>query len=198
MLVTAKLSSHVSLPITSFLTEKNMTLKSLATVALTVILVSPAFAQDDAKGKKKKNAQKGRSPAAQLIKQLEPVGLTEDQVKKINEMAKASAAEAKKMKEDAGITTELLKKRTEAQKALKESGKKGKEMTAAVNEKAGITAAQAEVFAKLNTSRQKMQRAVIAMLTDDQKSKLPEKMQRLLKAAGGKKKGGEKKKKKAE
>ena len=179
-----------------------MKMKSIAAVALAALLVAPVMAQDEAKAKNKdKKKGGGASPAMQLIKQLGPVGLTEDQTKKIKDMGKASMEALNKMKEEAGITTEVMKKRAEASKAVKESGKKGKEMNAAIAEKAGLTKEQMEVFGKMNSARQKFQREVIAMLSDDQKAKLPEKMQRLMKAGGKKasgKKGGAKKKKKAE
>ena len=175
-----------------------MNRKSIAAIALAAFLVAPAMAaDDDAKGKKKKGQRKNASPAMSLIKQLEPVGLTDEQVTKIKELGKTSLAAMKQAREDAGITPELMKKRAEAQKGLKDSGKKGKDLQAAINEKAGISEAQAAVFAKLGQSRQKFQRDVVALLTDEQKGKLPEKMKRLLKAPG-KNAGGKKKKKKAE
>lgn len=178
-----------------------MKMKSIAAVALAALLVAPVMAQDEAKAKNKDKKKGGGSAAMQLIKQLGPVGLTEDQTNKIKEMGKASMEALNKMKEEAGITTEVMKKRAEASKAVKESGKKGKEMAAAIAEKAGLSKEQMEVFGKMNTARQKLQREVVAMLTDEQKAKLPEKMQRLMKAGGKKasgKKGGAKKKKKAE
>ena len=171
-----------------------MTLRTIAALALAALLVAPSIAaDDDAKGKKKKNAR--GNAAGQLIKQLEPVGLTEDQIAKIKELGKASTTAMAQVKKDAGITAELMKKRQAAMKELKDSGKKGKELAAAINAKAGISEAQAEALVKANTSRQKLQRDVMAILTDEQKAKLPEKMQRFLKAG---KKGGAKKKKKAE
>ena len=178
-----------------------MKMKSIAAFALAALLVAPVMAQDEAKAKSKNKKKAGGSPAMQLIKQLESVGLTEDQTKKIKEMGKASMEALTKMKEEAGITADVMKKRAEATKAVKDSGKKGKEMAAAIAEKAGLSKEQMEVFGKMNTARQKLQREVVAMLTDEQKAKLPEKMQRLMKAGGKKasgKKGGAKKKKKAE
>ncbi|MGB7347093.1 MAG: hypothetical protein WBD20_22910 [Pirellulaceae bacterium] len=173
-----------------------MKFMNIASLALAVLLVSPVMA-DDAVKEKKKNAKGNRgaaSPAMQLIKQLEPVGLTEEQTTKIKELAKASAAADKALREEAGLTPELMKKRAEAQKELKDSGKKGKEMAAAVNEASGATEAQAAAFAKLNESRMKFQRAAMALLTDEQKANVPEKLQRMLKAAGGEKAKGKKKK----
>ncbi|NND99832.1 MAG: hypothetical protein HKN47_21130 [Pirellulaceae bacterium] len=179
-----------------------MKFNAFAVLALAAMLAVPAMAADDEKAKKKgaRGARGAATPAAALIKQLEPVGLTEEQVAKIKEMGKASAASMKQIREDAGITGELMKKRSEAQKSLRDSGKKGKDLAAAVNEKAGITEAHAAAFQKLNEVRMKFNREVLAMLTDDQKANVPDKMQRLLKAPGGDKakgKGKGKKKKDA-
>ncbi|WP_145419764.1 hypothetical protein [Planctomycetes bacterium K23_9] len=154
---------------------------------------------DDAVKEKKKNAKgnRGASMAGQLIKQLKPVGLTDEQTKKIKELAKEPTELAKKIREEAGLTPELMKKRTAAMKELKDSGKKGKEMNAAVNEKAGLTETQIAAFTKMNEARTKFQRAAMALLTDEQKAKVPEKMQRMLKGPAdrkGKGKGKGKKK----
>ena len=172
-----------------------MKMKTVAALALAAMLVSPVMAEDEAKGKKKKaKGNRGNSTAMQLIKALAPVGLTDEQTTKIKELGKASSEAIAKIRKDSGLTPEVMKKRTEAQKALKESGKKGKELAAAIAEKAGLSEAQIASFKKMNEARMGFQKSVIGMLTDDQKAKLPEKLQRFAKA-GQAKKGGKKKKK---
>lgn len=167
-----------------------MKFQMFAAVCLAAWLTVPASAQDEAAGKKKgKRGQ--QNVAAQMIKQLEKVSLTDEQIAKVKEMGKAAAVEMKAITEESGLTPELVKKRGEAMKEVRQSGKKGKEMTAAVNEAAGLTEAQAAAFAKLGQARQKFQKSVVAMLTDEQKENLPQAIKRM---AGGNDKGKGKKK----
>jgi Spy/CpxP family protein refolding chaperone len=175
-----------------------MNLKTIASFALAALLISPVMAADEAKEKGKKGkGNRGASPATQLIKALEVVGLTDEQKTKIKEMGKEAGEMTKKLREEGGITNELMKKRSEAQKAVRESGVKGKEMQAAIAEKAGLTEAQVAAFTKLTAARTNFQKAAMALLTDEQKAKVPEKMQRLLKGGNEKGKGKKKKKKDA-
>lgn len=170
----------------------------LLVLALAAMIAVPAFADDsDAKKEKKSKGKRGANPAAQLIKKLGDIGLTDAQKAKIQELAKASQAEAKKLQEAGGITAELLKKRRDAQAKLKDSDKKGKERMAEINAAAGFTEAHAEVMKKVNALRGKMMKDVIAMLTDEQKAKLPKGLTRGQGKAGAKKPAGEKKKKAA-
>ena len=78
--------------------------------------------------------------------------------------------------------------KTEAIAVTNLDDSKGKEMVAAVNAKAGISDEQAKAFAELNAGRMEFQKSVVAMLTDEQKAKLPKQMTR-----GGGKKGDAKK-----
>ena len=177
-----------------------MNLRSFSAVLLAAIIALPALAvQDDVKGKRKGN--RGRQNAAnQLIKSLEPVGLTEDQIAKVKELGKVAGAKMKKMQEAAGITPALIKKRAEVMKSMKDSDKKGKDRTAAVNKEAGVTDAQAAALVEVNKVRTKFKSEVIALLSDEQKEKLPEQLQRAANAGKkgkgkGKGKGRGKKKK---
>lgn len=170
-----------------------MILKAIGALTLAAVMICPAIGQDDAK-KKKKNARAGnKNAAAQLIKQLEPAGLTDDQVAKVKELGKKAGEEMKKIREAAGITPELNKKRIEAAKSLKDSGKKGKELRAAINEKAGFTAAHAEATKTANAVRANFKKAVTALLTDEQKAKLPKRKQQSDGSDAKKKRQGKKK-----
>jgi Spy/CpxP family protein refolding chaperone len=177
-----------------------MKFKSIAVLALVAMVAAPALGADDEK-KKERKGKKGapaRSASAQLLKQLEPVGLTDDQVAKIKEIGAKSEAELKAARAEAGITPELQKKLAAAQKSMKDSELKGKERMAAIHKAAGLTEAQATALKKSNELRMKMHQQVIAMLTAEQKEKLPQNLKRLAAAGkkGGAKKGEAKKKKK--
>lgn len=169
-------------------------------LALTVALAicTSVGAADAPEKKKKKNAGNRNNPAMNIMKQLADVELTEEQQSKIKEMAKESMAALKAAQKEAGITPEVMKKRAAAQKELKDSGVKGKELAQAINEKAGLTEAQAAGMAKISELRSTMMKGAIALLTDEQKAKLPERMARMAKAGkAGKGKGKKKKEKEA-
>ncbi len=125
-----------------------------------------------------------------MLKQLEPVGLTDDQVAKIKSIGTAAQEAMQAAGKEAGITPELKKKLAEAQKSMKDSELKGKERMAALHKAAGLSEAQAAAMAKVNELRTKMNKDVYAVLTDTQKENLPEKLKRL---AGPAKRGAAKK-----
>lgn len=180
-----------------------MSFRSIAALALAAIMVAPALA-DDAKKKKKGKERPARSASGALLKQLEVVGLTDEQKSKIAELGAAVTAARK----EAGITPEIQKKLAEAQKSMKDSELKGKERMAAIQKAAGLTEAQAAALKKSNELRMKMHKEVFALLSDEQKAKLPEKLKKMAEASkrggakkagakkAGEKKGGAKKKKK--
>jgi hypothetical protein len=170
-----------------------MKFRWLSVAILSAVMVAPVSA-DDARTKKKKGKRdRQRGMATQLIKRLDAVKLTDEQVGKIKELGKVANQKAKEIRAEVGLTGELMKTRAAAQKSLKDSGKKGKQLMAAVNEKAGLTEEQAKALKGVNGIRMKLQKDVIALLSDEQKKDLPEKMLR----AQAKRKGKGKKKKKA-
>ncbi len=165
-----------------------MSLKWFVAAALSAVMIGPVSA-DDTKGAKKDRKKQQRSAmATQLIKRLQEVKLTDDQVAKIKELGKVAGVKSKEIREQAGITQEIIKKRAEAQKSLKDSGKKGKQLQAAINEQAELTEQQAKAMNELAELRSKLQQDAIALLTDDQKQILPKRLQRAAKNSVKKKK----------
>ncbi len=177
-----------------------MNLKMIGSLALAAMIVTPALGQDDAQPKKRKgNADRARqNVGALLIKQLEPVGLSEEQTAKIKELGTKATKEMKAIRDEAGITPQLQKKVAEARASMKDSELKRKELLAAIHEKAGITEAHAAALAKANEVGMKFKKSVIAMLTDEQKENLPQALQRVAgsgeKGAAARKGQGKKKK----
>ena len=166
-----------------------MNFKVFGSLALAAIISIPALAADDAKEKKK--GKRGQYNAAgQLLKQLEDVGLSDEQIAKIKELGKDAAAKMKKIKDDAGITMELTKKRQEIVKAMADSEKKGAELAAAINKEAGFSEAHAKALKLVNEVRMEFNKSVVGLLDDGQKGKLPERMKRFTGGKKGKKKGG--------
>jgi hypothetical protein len=97
-------------------------------------------------------------------------------------LGKAFSAKMKAMRDEAGITPELVKKRMEVQKSMKDSGKKGKELMAAVNEAAGYSETQTAALKQINDARVVFHTGVVALLTDEQKENLPERLQKMTKS----------------
>jgi Spy/CpxP family protein refolding chaperone len=173
-----------------------MNLKMIGAIALAAMIATPVLAQDEAAGKKKKRGNRGQLNAAtQLLKTLDEVGLTDEQVAKVKEMGKEVGAKMKAMREEAGITTELQKKRMEIQRSMKDSELKGKDLVAAINKKAGFSESQAAALKAVNEVRMKFQKDVVGLLTDEQKAKLPERMKRAGNVGKGQKGKGKGKKK---
>lgn len=155
------------------------------------LMISPVIAEET-DGKKKKKAR-GNNGTAQLMRQFKGIEFTDEQKGKVDTLAKEAAAAMKAAREEAGITAEMLKKRAAAQKEIraaeKESGKKPAELMKAVNEKAGFTEKHAEGLKKANQIRQKLVKDVVALLTDEQKAKAPEKLIQAATRKPAKKKG---------
>lgn len=170
----------------------------LVMVMLSVIAMPLAAdeKEDKAKGKGK-NRQRGQNVASQLLKQLSDVGLSEEQTEKIKAAGQSVNTEMAKIRSEAGITPELMKKRAEATKSLADSDKKGKERAAAIDEAAGLSKPQIEAMNKLNAVRMKYVRTVVAMLTDEQKEKLPKQLARAAQPEKKREKGNKPKKKDA-
>ncbi|MCA9138536.1 MAG: hypothetical protein KDB00_17315 [Planctomycetales bacterium] len=174
--------------------------KTMLGLAFALLCTTVVVAQD-APDKKKKSADGAGRPnaAATILKQLKDAELTDEQTAKIQELAKKSMAEMRAIRKEAGITPEIMKKRTEAQKELKDSGKKPAEMFAAVNEKAGLNEAQIAAIKKTDASRAALLKDAVALLSDEQKAKLPKRVTQAGKQGDAKKadaaKGKNKKKK---
>ncbi|MEM9588217.1 MAG: Spy/CpxP family protein refolding chaperone [Planctomycetota bacterium] len=170
-----------------------ITIRFAGAALLIAAMVLPVTAADEAKKKKRKGKQ-AQTPATQLMKQLKEVSLTDEQKAKMTELGKKAATEMKAVRDEAGITPQLIKKRTEVAKTMKDSDLKGKARAKAINEKAEFTEAQSKAMQKVTEIRTTFQRAVVAMLTPEQKENLPAGLKRFARTGKGKGKG----KKKAE
>ena len=164
-----------------------MKMKFFGMLALVALVVSPSFADDNGKRKNKRKKQ-ARGMAVQLINKLDAVQLTDDQAAKVNELGKKADAKAKDIREEFELTRELMRKRAQAQRELKEAGKKGKELFAAINERVGITEDQVKGLKQINAVRAQLQKDVIALLSEEQKEALPDRMKRTKKQGKGKRK----------
>ncbi|MCS7468901.1 hypothetical protein NZK35_19790 [Stieleria sp. ICT_E10.1] len=178
--------------------KKSALKKTLLGLACVLVLSTAAIAEDAPEKKRKNNTAARKAPAANVLNQLKDVGLTDEQKTEIQAMAKKTAAETQAALKEAGITPEIMKKRVAAQKELRESGKKPAEISAAINEKLGLTKDQIAGLKKSNAMRASLLKNAVALLTEDQKAKLPERLVKMTSRgddAKGKGKGKGKKKK---
>jgi len=174
--------------------------KLVLLACLLIVTLIPCLAvgqEEDGKKRQKKGSAAG---AAQILNQLREVGLTDEQVAKVKELNKAANAKTAAVREKAGITPEIIKKRTEIQKKVRESGKKGSEVADLVNREAGLNEAQVKAMKEISGIRLSLRKSVVALLTKEQKDKLPKEFSRGMqgKADQAKEKAEGKKKKKEE
>lgn len=156
--------------------------KCLLSVSLSVFLLSPLMAEDAKAKKARPNARK-EQPAVQLPKDIT---LTDEQKTKVAELEKEYAPKMKELREklDKVMTEEQKKARQEVLKEAREKGKegkKGKELQQAVKDVMKLSEEQQkqydEVEKKIVTLRQEILEKVKPLLTDEQKAKLPKRLE---------------------
>ena len=162
-----------------------MRLHIFSLIVLAIFIVPAVAEEKEGKGKKDRPQRNG---AVQILKQLEPVGLTDEQSAKVSQMAKAADAEMKQIRTDAGITPELIKKRAEVAKSMAESDLKGKDRAAAIDKESGFSESQAAAMAKITAVRTKLIKETVALLSAEQKEKLPKQFARVAEGASANKK----------
>jgi Spy/CpxP family protein refolding chaperone len=152
----------------------------LVLVLLAIAIFSAAAmdsgAQEKKKGKGKKGA-KGPDPIGKMVAKLD---LSSEQQAKIDELRKEyrpKLAEIQKRRNEV-MTPERRKTEKEARQAAKDAGKKGKQVKADIDAALGLSPAESEKVAAVDKERQaliaKINAEVRALLTDEQKAKLPE------------------------
>lgn len=153
--------------------------KCLMSLSLTVLLLSPALAEDAKPKKNKPNAARKEQPAVQLPKEIT---LTDEQKTKVAELEKEYAPKMKELREklDKVMTEEQKKARLEVMKEAREKGKegrKGKELQQAIKDAMKLSDEQQKSYdetdKKIVALRQEILEKVKPLLTDEQKEKLP-------------------------
>ncbi|MFO0821007.1 MAG: hypothetical protein U1A77_23880 [Pirellulales bacterium] len=150
-------------------------LRTLAVVALALLISVPAVAQE--KKKKGKGGNQTPQAVAAIQKQLEGLDLSDEQKGKIKEVVASYSGKLTEAQKKVGglMTAEQRAKAKEATDKAKADGKKGKELRDAVeaavglsgDDKAKMQAAQKEV----NDLAGEFRKAVAEVLTDEQKAK---------------------------
>ena len=178
--------------------------KLLSTFAIIVMLVDAGVADDKKPQEKnaakaKRNAKKKRQRKNYLIpgidRRLEKVKLDEKQAAKLKELRAKLGENIKKARKTAALSKEQRQARREASKAAKADGKKGKELRQHVNQAVKLTSDQQQAQKTLRGYTAEYRKAVLGLLSDEQKEKAGLKRKRGKKKRGKKKKGARKKKK---
>ncbi|MBP85215.1 MAG: hypothetical protein CMJ64_00620 [Planctomycetaceae bacterium] len=140
-------------------------LKTMCLLALAVVIALPLAAED--KKKKKKKGGKRGSPTAALVKKVKAAGVSEETLKKVEEIAASfntKIAEARKGLGDA------RQKIAAARKKAQDDGKKGKELQAAVRA-VELTDEQKAAQKELQGLNRELNTKVAALLTPEQRQK---------------------------
>lgn len=140
-------------------------LKTMCLLALAVAIALPIAAED--KKKKKKKAAKKGSPTAALVKRVKAAGVSEETLKKVEDIAasfNAKIAEAQKGLGDA------RQKIASARKKAQEDGKKGKELQAAVRA-VELTDEQRAAQKQLQALNRELNSKIAAVLTPEEREK---------------------------
>jgi Spy/CpxP family protein refolding chaperone len=160
--------------------------KSLMAIAAIAIFCA-ALVQTSAQEKQKKQQKKGAKGPDVVGKMLAGIDLTAEQQAKIDQIRKEfqpKLAEIQKRRNQI-MTKDRRLTEKDARQAAKDAGKKGKEVKAAVDAALRLSPEEAERLAAIQKEQQalnaKINAQVQALLTDEQKAKLP-------KQAGKKKK----------
>ncbi|MCH8047685.1 MAG: hypothetical protein IID44_28665 [Planctomycetes bacterium] len=158
--------------------------KNLLLMVLVLAVAAPLAAED-----KKKKKKPGKRPAARSRIQIpKGVELSAKQKEKVEALRKEYGPKFVALRKKQALSKDVRGARAEAIKKAKAEGKKGKELRAAVAAAVPLTDEQKAAQAKMRALQKEIRAAVMALLTDEQRAKLPKR--------GGKKKGEKKKKKK--
>ncbi len=139
-------------------------------------LVTIGFAQNEGNKNKKKGA-KG-DPTSGLRAKVKEAELGDELTAKVNKIIDEHAPKLKEAqaKVDAVLTDDQRRDRRAAQKAAKDAGKSRQEAAAEVNAAVKLTDEQKkkqdEAQKEMNAARGEMNKAINALLTDEQQEKL--------------------------
>lgn len=151
------------------------TLQMFLALTLVALVTVTSFAQEE--GKKKKKGPGQPQAINQVLKRTEALGLSEEQQKKVKEIAASHAPKFTELNQKlSGQLTDAQKKaRQEAVAKNKADGKKGKEAAAAIEAALALTddqkKVQKDVQAELKELGKKLNDEVAAVLTPEQKEK---------------------------
>ncbi|MEM7145334.1 MAG: hypothetical protein AAF591_09375 [Verrucomicrobiota bacterium] len=108
-----------------------------------------------------------------LLRRLETVDLTPEQLQSFNELSADLTARIWAKRETVGITKKTIERRDAVYSKLKETDLEGDAFWNTLQEEAGLTAAQRDVFRETLEHFKKFKADALGLLTDEQKARLP-------------------------
>ena len=155
-------------------------IRLMSYVALMMCFASVAVAQDDAKkGNDNKKARAAGSANSFIMKAFKSVEMTDEQKKKAQAILAKYDGEMKDARKAVSsvLSKEENKAKNDARKKAAKAGLKGKEMTDAVEKAMGLSeekmAKYVEALKKPAAVTKKVKDEIMALLTDEQKAKMP-------------------------
>jgi Spy/CpxP family protein refolding chaperone len=148
-------------------------LKTILLLALALAVAAPLAAAD----KKKKKPGKKAASAVRVPKGIE---LSDEQKQEVAALNTKYATQVAESRKKVGLTKPQREARAEAVKKAKADGKKGKGLRAAVEAAVNMTDDQKAAAKQLRTLQAEIRKALMGILTDEQKAGL--------RKGGGKKK----------
>jgi len=148
---------------------------------LAVLVAAPVSAQEQKKDRRKRAERPGVAAEAQMMKRLEKIGLTTEQLEKVKAIQAEHKAKLTDVGADVKITPEQRQAATKARIEAQAQGKEGKELQEAAAKAMNLSDEQVKAREKLQELRRKMEKEIAEVLTPEQREKLKE----LRKAAAG-------------
>lgn len=155
-------------------------IRLMSCVALMLCFATVAVAQEDAKkGNDKKKARAAGSANSFIMRAFKSVEMTDEQKKKAEAILAKHDGEMKDARKavSAVLSKEENKAKNDARKKAAKAGLKGKEMTDAVEKAMGLSeekmAKYVEALKKPAAVTKKVKDEIMALLTDEQKAKMP-------------------------
>lgn len=108
-----------------------------------------------------------------LIRRLAEVGMTAEQTKAFNRLSANLRTRIDKQRADVGITKEIIQRRDKVFAKLKKTDLEGDEFWITLQQQAGITAAQRDVFRSTREHYNKFRNDALKLLTEEQRARVP-------------------------
>lgn len=146
-----------------------------------MFLVTTTFVvADEPEGKKKK---KGRSPVANVLRQIKQneIELTAEQKEKIETLGKDARPKLAEVREQHDLSPAFEKQVAAARQEARQMNKKGEEIEAHAMESVDASEKQKAGLAKISQMQSELLRSALAVLTEEQREKLPKRLSRVLK-----------------
>ena len=108
-----------------------------------------------------------------LLRRLEKVDLTSEQVEAFNKLSAQLTARIVQRREEVGITKEVIQRRDKVYSRFKKTDLKEDDLWNKLQAEAKLTDAQRDVFRESLVIKREFRDNVLKLLTEDQKKRLP-------------------------